>query len=124
MKGFLAAVLVITAAMPAAAQWRYDPAQSMATAYCAAKAAGKTEQQANDAASSASIRSMGGSFMTQLFGVITQTRQINEQARFLVSQMCPDLARPPICVECALPGTRGVSSQMDSETVDYGSVFR
>lgn len=83
----LALVLLPTAGL---AQWRYDPAQSAATAYCAARQNGRSHQQAEGAARSAVANAVGGSFGTQLGGILTGGRQAMQSAGYLAQQMCPE----------------------------------
>lgn len=84
-------LLLLLALLPSAAiaQWRYDPAQSAATAYCAARQNGRSHKQAEDAARGAVVNSMGGSFGTQLGGILTGGRQAMQSAGYLAQQMCP-----------------------------------
>ena len=120
---YLLLAALLAAPAPALAQWRYDPIQSMAVAYCAARSAGQSEQQAINAANGANARAMGGSFMYQLGGILTQGREQWQQARFLIGQMCPDLIQPVQAYGWPreqLPEPE----RRDDGSIDYGPVFR
>ena len=77
----LAALVVAMAPAPAQAIV-YLQAQSGALAYCSARAAGKTHEQANRAFNNATVDAAG-------FGALFNMRAVNEQAGFLARQMCP-----------------------------------
>ena len=123
MRSLLLAAL-LAAPAPAVAQWRYDPVQSMAVAYCSARAAGQSEREAIAAANNASLQSMGGGFMNQLFGVITQTRAQWQQARFVISRMCPELIQPQQVSGWPSHDPLPEPERRQDGSVDYGPVFR
>lgn len=124
MRPLLLAALLITAPAPAVAQWRYDPTQSMAVAYCAAREAGQSEQQAMNAASGASVRAMGGGFMYQLGGILTQGREMWQQARFLVAQLCPQHAETLQPSGWPAPEPLNQPVKGEDGRIDYGPVFQ
>lgn len=77
----LAALAVAVAPAPAQAN-AYQQAQAGALAYCSARAAGKSHEQANRAFSNATVDVAG-------FSSLFNSRAVNEQGSFLVRQMCP-----------------------------------
>ena len=77
--------------LPAIAQWSYDPAQAAATAYCAARSAGRTHKQAEGAARNAVVNATGGSFSDQVGAVLFGGRQVMQSAGYLAQKMCPEL---------------------------------
>lgn len=81
------AVLMPSTAM---AQWGYDPSQSAAAAYCAARQAGKSHRQGENAARNAVVNATGGSFANQLGAILTGGRQAMETAGYLAQKMCPE----------------------------------
>ena len=83
--------LLLLAPLPAVAQWSYDPAQSAATAYCAAKASGQSHRQAENAARYAVVNATSGGFSNQLGAVLFGGSQAMQNAGYLAQRMCPDL---------------------------------
>lgn len=83
--------LMLLFPLPVMAQWGYDPAQSAATAYCAARAAGKSHKQAENAARNAVVNATSGSFSDQLGAVLFGGRQAMQNAGYLAQRMCPEL---------------------------------
>jgi hypothetical protein len=81
------AVLMPSTAM---AQWGYDPSQSAAAAYCAARQAGKSHRQGENAARNAVVNATGGSFANQLGAILTGGRQAMQTANYLAQKMCPE----------------------------------
>ena len=77
----IVAALVLVAPAPALAQ--YGAAQAAALAYCAARANGASQQEADKAAVRA-VYSQAG-----LVNLVVSGRDIGNQARYLVAQMCP-----------------------------------
>jgi hypothetical protein len=77
-----AALAVLVAPAPALASSVYRQAQAGALAYCSARAAGRTHEQANGAFSDATVQAAG-------FGAFFNMRAVNEQGGFLARQMCP-----------------------------------
>jgi hypothetical protein len=82
------AAMLITST-PAMAQWNYDPAQAVATSYCAAMAAGKSEREADNIAKSQLAFAAGGGFSSTIATVITGGSSAMERARYIARQMCP-----------------------------------
>lgn len=74
-----AIVLLLLTGAPAIA----SPEQDAATAYCAAKAAGRSDQEASDAAAIQISRGRG--FGYALF----YRQQIRDQVQYLIGQQCP-----------------------------------
>jgi hypothetical protein len=77
----LAALAVAVTPAPAFAQV-YQQAQAGALAYCSARAAGKSHDEANQAFKAATVDAAG-------FGALFNRQQTSEQGTFLVRQMCP-----------------------------------
>ena len=77
---------------PALAQsyWSYDPASSMATAFCAARAMGKSMEQANAAANTAGAAAFQGG-IGALLGSRAQLKELGLRAGYLTVKMCPEL---------------------------------
>jgi len=93
--------LLLLAPLPAVAQWSYDPAQSAATAYCAARASGQSHEQAENAARNAVVNATSGGFTNQLGAVLFGGRQAMQNADYLAQRMCPELYGDSV----ALPAT-------------------
>jgi hypothetical protein len=91
----LTAALITTAA-PAIAQWNYDPAMAAATTYCAARDAGKTDQQASNAAKNQIAFAAGGGFSQSIATILTGGRSAMERARYIARQMCPQWFDTPM----------------------------
>ena len=83
----LAAIAVSITPAPVQAQV-YQQAQAGALAYCSARAAGKTHEQANRAFTNATVDVAG-------FGSLFNSRAVNEQGGFLARQMCPEYFAQP-----------------------------
>lgn len=99
----LLAVAVFFIALPSQAQWGGgDGAQAEATAYCAARAAGKDDNQATGAASRALVLSMGGSLTSNLATVIVGGKGMWESVFYLASKQCPQYSRNPTMQEGGL----------------------
>jgi len=76
---------------PAMAQWGGgDGAQAGATAWCAARAAGKSPDQASWAASNTLVNSMGGGFASNIATIITGGRTIRDSLEYLIRKQCPE----------------------------------
>lgn len=110
-------IAIALAATPASAQWNYDPAQSMATAYCAARAAGESREAANRAANSAAVSAVGGSFISALGTILSSGRQVNQRAAYLINQMCPEH-------NYAAPAPMNKPVVKESGEIDYSTVFK
>jgi hypothetical protein len=92
MRRFLLAAAVLTVSMPAQAQWGGgDGAQAGATAYCAARAAGRDDRQATRAASNALVNGMTGSFSSNIATIITGGSAMNDSLKYLIQRQCPEL---------------------------------
>ena len=89
MLRFLIALAVLTPST-AMAQWGYDPSQGAAAAYCAARQAGKTHKQGENAARNAIVNATRGPFGFQLGAILTGGRQAMETAGYLAQKMCPE----------------------------------
>ena len=76
-------VAAIALIIPAPALAQYGAAQAGALAYCAARANGASQQEADRAA----VRAIYG--QAGLVNLVVSGRDIGNQARFLVAQMCP-----------------------------------
>jgi hypothetical protein len=77
---------------PALAQWNYDPAQSAATAYCAARASGKSHAQAEKASNRTIASALSsGSLGSQLGTVLGGASQVIQSSNYLIQKMCPGL---------------------------------
>lgn len=87
---------LITAAAPATAQWNYDPAMAAATSYCAARDAGRTAKQADDAAATQLAMAAGGGFSQSIATVLVGGRSAMERARYIARQMCPQWFDTPM----------------------------
>ena len=86
-----ATATAIALACPAQAQWGSgDGAQAGATAYCAARAAGKDDSQASRAASNAMVNGMSGSFTSNMATIITGGRVMRDSLRYLIQKQCPE----------------------------------
>lgn len=83
----LAALAVATIPAPVHAQV-YQQAQAGALAWCSARAAGRSEAEANRAFSDATVNVAG-------FGALFNMRAVNEQGAFLARQMCPQYFAQP-----------------------------
>jgi hypothetical protein len=82
--------------LPSWGQWGGgDGAQAGATAYCAARAAGKDDKQATWAASRALVTSMGGGFTSNLATITVGGRTMWESVYYLASKQCPQYSRNP-----------------------------
>ena len=77
----IVAAMMLAAASPAFAQ--YGAAQAGALAYCAARANGASQEESDKAAVRAIYSQVG------LVSLVVSGRDIGNQARFLVAQMCP-----------------------------------
>jgi hypothetical protein len=76
---------------PAMAQWGGgDGSQAGATAWCAARAAGKSPDQASWAASNALVNSMGGGFASNIATIITGGRTMRDSLEYLIRKQCPE----------------------------------
>ena len=76
---------------PAMAQWGGgDGSQAGATAWCAARAAGKNPNQASWAASNALVNSMGGGFASNIATIITGGRTMRDSLEYLIRKQCPE----------------------------------
>lgn len=96
MRQVLIAVAVGFVAMPAHAQWGGgDGAQAGATAYCAARAAGKDDKQATRAATNAIATSMGGNFASNLATILVGGTTMWQSVFYLASKQCPQYSRNP-----------------------------
>jgi hypothetical protein len=94
MPRLLVLVAVFLAAAPVRAQWGGgDGAQAGATAYCAARAAGKDHKQASRAASSALSTSMTGGFAANIATIIVGGRNMWQSVYYLAKQQCPQYAQ-------------------------------
>jgi len=92
MRRLLIAAAVLTVSMPAQAQWGGgDGAQAGATAYCAARAAGRDDRQATRAASNALVNGMTGSFSSNIATIITGGSAMNDSLKYLIQRQCPEL---------------------------------
>jgi len=90
-KSFLVLPLLAFLAVPAHAQWGGgDGAQAGATAYCAARAAGKDDRQATRAASNALVNGMTGSFGSNIATIITGGSAMNDSLKYLIQRQCPE----------------------------------
>ena len=89
----LAACLLST---PAAAQWNYDPATAAATAYCAARDAGRTVKQADNAAAEAMAMAAGGGVSSSIATILVGGKGAMERARYVARQMCPQWFETPM----------------------------
>jgi hypothetical protein len=87
---------LVTAAAPATAQWNYDPAMAAATSYCAARDAGKTVRQADDAAATQIALAAGGRFGQSIATVLVGGQSAIERARYIARQMCPQYFDTPM----------------------------
>lgn len=85
MRQTLALVAVLLVATPAMA----SPKQDAAMAYCAAKAAGRSDREASDAAATQISRSRGLGY------VMFNRQQIRDQVQYLIGQQCPDSPPEP-----------------------------
>ena len=103
MRQVLIALAVGIVAMPASAQWGGgDGAQAGATAYCAARAAGKDDEQAARAATNAIATSMGGSFASNIATIVVGGRTMWQSVYYLASKQCPQYSRNPAMQKDAL----------------------
>lgn len=86
------ATLALLAALtaPAAAQWRYDPAQAAATSYCAERAAGKSHRAAADVANGQLYAATNGTLAGSIATVLTSGRDAMQRAKYIASKMCPE----------------------------------
>ena len=99
----LLVVSVLFIALPSRAQWGGgDGAQAGATAYCAARAAGKDDKQATWAASRALVTSMGGGLASNLATITVGGRTMWESVYYLASKQCPQYSRNPTMQEGSL----------------------
>lgn len=83
--------LLLLAPLPAVAQWSYDPAQSAATAYCAARASGQSHSQAEAASRNALVNATSGGFANEMATILSGGLQAMRSASYLAQKMCPDL---------------------------------
>lgn len=91
MRQLLIAAAVFIASAPAMAQWGGgDGSQAGATAWCAARAAGKSLPQANRAASNALVNSMGGSFTSNIATIITGGSTMRDSLEYSIRRQCPE----------------------------------
>lgn len=86
------ALVVLMQAAPVWAQsyWAYDPASSMATAFCAARAMGKSMEEAKNAANTAGVAAFRGG-IGAMIGSSAQLRELGQRAGYLTVKMCPEL---------------------------------
>lgn len=90
-KSFLVLPLLAFLAVPAHAQWGGgDGAQAGATAYCAARSAGKDDNQASRAASNALVNGMSGSFSSNIATIITGGGAMRDSMKYLIQRQCPE----------------------------------
>ena len=91
MRQLLIAAAVFIVSGPAMAQWGGgDGSQAGATAWCAARAAGKSPAQASRAASNALVNSMGGSFTSNIATIITGGSTMRDSLEYLIRKQCPE----------------------------------
>jgi hypothetical protein len=93
MRRLLTATAAVVALLggPAMAQWGGgDGSQAGATAWCAARAAGKSPDQASWAASNALVNSMGGGFASNIATIITGGRTMRDSLEYLIKKQCPE----------------------------------
>jgi hypothetical protein len=78
-------------ALPATAQsnWAYDPAPAMAQAFCAARANGKSGDEALDAFNKAGSYAWTGGALRML-GHQAEIRAAADRAVYLIKQECPE----------------------------------
>ena len=98
---------------PAMAQWGGgDGSQAGATAWCAARAAGKSPDQASWAASNALVNSMGGGFASNIATIITGGRTMRDSLEYLIRKQCPEYLGSGTGVPSATPSeTKGVEGK-------------
>jgi hypothetical protein len=82
---FAIILALLLAGLPAMA----SPEQNAAMAYCAAKAAGRSDQEASDAAATQISRGRGLGY------VMFYRQQIRDQVQYLIGQQCPDSPPEP-----------------------------
>ena len=89
---FLTALAALTlAAAPAAhAQWGGGTAQTAASAYCGARAAGQSQQQASKAAHAVMAGGMGGRFTSNVATIFTSGKAMKHAINYQIQQMCPE----------------------------------
>jgi hypothetical protein len=82
--------LAILLPAPALAQWRYDPAESMAVAYCAARAEGLNHKDAGRRATDAMADAAPIGLISGIGTVLSSGRATIARARYLASKICPE----------------------------------
>lgn len=87
-------MLTILLAAPAIAQWRYDPSESMAVAYCAARAEGLNHRQAADRANDAMADAAPTGLISGIGTIMGSGRSTSARARYLAQKMCPEYYGP------------------------------
>lgn len=103
MSHLLLIVIAFLIPLPSWGQWGGgDGAQAGATAYCAAREAGKDDKQAARAASLAMATSMGGGFASNLATIIVGGKTMWESVYYLASKQCPQYSRNPTMQEDGL----------------------
>ena len=76
---------------PAAqAEWGGGSASTAASAYCGARAAGLSQEEASRRARSVVTRSMSGSFESNLVTMLTSSQGMVDAVNFQISQQCPE----------------------------------
>ena len=91
MKLFTAlAALTLIAAPAAQADWGGGTAQTAASAYCGARAAGQSQRQASKAAHAVMAGGMSGGFTSNIATIITSGKSMKHAINFQIQQMCPE----------------------------------
>ena len=84
------AALTLIAAPAAQADWGGGTAQTAASAYCGARAAGQSQSQASKAAHAVMAGGMRGSFTSNIATIITSGKSMKHAVNFQIQQMCPE----------------------------------
>ena len=108
-----AATTAVLMGAPAMAQWGGgDGSQAGATAWCAARAAGKSPGQASWAASNALVNSMGGGFASNIATIITGGGTMRDSLEYLIRRQCPEYLGSGTGVPSATPSeTKGIAGK-------------
>ena len=75
---------------PAQAQWGGGTASTAASAYCGARAAGLSQEEASRRASQVVTGSMSGSFESNLATILTSRQGMKDAINFQIEQQCPE----------------------------------
>ena len=76
--------------MPSAqAEWGGGTASTAASAYCGARAAGLSQEEASRRASQVVTGSMSGSFESNLVTILTSRQGMKDAINFQIEQQCP-----------------------------------